>query len=152
MKVALLPEGVLPKVVAVVAGEDDGGLFAQAETIELIKDTSNLFVHEGHRGVISGPHSLLIIRKFPDSVESRAATGDSELGHVVEVVGDGLGKSYLLPWVGIEILLWLNHRVVGPHKSRREKEALVLMLSEKLYGFTGSLVVRLIRSVAFVTH
>ena len=54
MEVALLPEGVLPEVVAVVAGEDNGGLFAQAEAVE--SRMPDLLVHEGHRGVIGGPH------------------------------------------------------------------------------------------------
>ena len=152
MEVALLPEGVLPEVVAVVAGEDNGGLLAQAEAVELTEDAPDLLVHEGYRGVIGGPHPLLVVGKFSNPIQFRAAAGDGESGHIFQVVGDGPGKGHLLPRVGVEVLLRLDHRVVGTNQPGGEQEALFLVLPEKLDGLAGGLVVRLVGAVTLVTH
>ena len=49
-----MPEIVFAEVVAVVAGEHDDGVLAQAEVIQCVEQASDLRIHEGDRRIVCG--------------------------------------------------------------------------------------------------
>ena len=85
-----LPEAVLAKVVAVVAGEDDDGVFGEVERVEGVEDLADLGVHEADAGevgldgllaeVVGEVFVLLFVAAEPWSSATPWTTGIWSLG------------------------------------------------------------------------
>ena len=135
-----------------VAGEYHCRTLAQTEAVQFIENASHLRIHERHRRVVTGPHSLLVVGIFTNRVRLRPRAGQPGFRDILRVVLHRLGQLDLLPRVRIKILLRRHHRVMRPNQAHRQEERLILVLLQQLNGLRGRLVIRLIRAVAFVPH